>query len=148
MARLTGHDAPLTGLLPPVTLELTDEELDAVSPWRGAATRGFEAEPFGAGVWVQWRCPATSTIRCVRCPEQWRIWLAVDLAGWASPLERFAATYVRRAAIRQGALEPVEMRGAAGAADDRAVARARRPRQSDGAACSCARGTERRLGRR
>jgi DNA mismatch repair protein MutL len=48
MAQLTGADPPAQRLLLPLTLELTDEELDAVEAHGEELRRvGFEAEPFG-----------------------------------------------------------------------------------------------------
>jgi DNA mismatch repair protein MutL len=114
MARLTGHDAPAQRLLLPVTLELTDEELDAVEAHAEALRRvGFEAEPFGGRSVVIHAVPVPHPrFDAVRCFRE----LVADLArgrfgGWASPLERFAATYACRAAIKAGErLEPIEMR--------------------------------------
>jgi DNA mismatch repair protein MutL len=114
MAQLTGADSPAQRLLLPLTLELTDEELDAVDA-HGEALRniGFEVEPFGGRAVV---------IHAVPSPHQrfdagtcFRETIA-DLArgrfgGWANRLERFAATYACRAAVKAGQrLDQREMR--------------------------------------
>ncbi|MEO8032196.1 MAG: DNA mismatch repair endonuclease MutL [Gemmatimonadota bacterium] len=114
MARLTGHDAPAQRLLLPITLELTDEELDAVESHTQVLQRvGFEAEAFGGRTVVIHAVPTPHPrFDAVRCFKE----LVADLArgrfgGWASPLERFAATFACRAAIKGGErLDASEMR--------------------------------------
>ena len=114
LAQLTGADAPAQGLLLPLTLELTDEELDAVEQ-HGEQLRqvGFEAEAFGGRTAVIHAVPSPhARFDAGACFRE----LVADLArgrfgGWANRLERFAATYACRAAIKAGQrLEPREMR--------------------------------------
>jgi DNA mismatch repair protein MutL len=114
MAQLTGADPPAQRLLLPLTLELTDEELDAVESHGEELRRvGFEAEPFGG---------RTVAVHAVPSPHPrfdaeacFRETIA-DLArgrfgGWANRLERFAATYACRAAVKAGqGLDQREMR--------------------------------------
>ena len=114
MARLTGEDAPAQRLLLPVTVEVTDEELDAIEAHAEVLKRvGFEAEAFGGRTVIIHAVPVPHPrFDAVRCFRE----LVADLArgrfgGWASPLERFAATFACRAAIKAGErLEPAEMR--------------------------------------
>jgi DNA mismatch repair protein MutL len=105
MAQLTGADAPAQRLLLPITLELTDEELDAVESHAHELRRvGFEAEPFGGQSVVLHSVPAPHPrFDAAACFRE----LIADLArgrfgGWANRLERFAATYACRAAIKAG----------------------------------------------
>jgi DNA mismatch repair protein MutL len=101
-------------LLLPETVELTDEELDALERHREAIEGvGFHAEPFGGRSVVLHAVPAPhprfDSIACFRE-------LVADLArgrfgGWANRLERFAATYACRAAVKAGMpLTEAEMR--------------------------------------
>ncbi len=115
MAQLTGADAPAQRLLLPLTLELTDEELDAVEQ-HGEQLRqvGFEAEAFGGRAVVLHAVPSPHPrFDAGACFRE----LVADLArgrfgGWANRLERFAATYACRAAVKGGArLDQREMRG-------------------------------------
>ncbi len=114
MARLTGEDAPAQRLLLPVTVEVTDEELDAIESHGETLRRvGFEAEAFGGRTVIIHAVPVPHPrFDAVRCFRE----LVADLArgrfgGWASPLERFAAIFACRAAIKAGErLEPAEMR--------------------------------------
>jgi DNA mismatch repair protein MutL len=114
MAQLTGADAPAQRLLLPLTLELTDEELDAVERHGEQLRRiGFEAEAFGGRSVVVHAVPSPHPrFDAGRCFRE----LVADLArgrfgGWANRLERFAATYACRAAVKAGErLEPREMR--------------------------------------
>ena len=114
LAQLTGANAPAQRLLLPLTLELTDEELDAVESHGEAIRRvGFEAEPFGGRTVVLHAVPAPHPrFDAGRCFRE----MVADLArgrfgGWANRLERFAATYACRAAVKAGErLEPREMR--------------------------------------
>jgi DNA mismatch repair protein MutL len=114
MRQLTGADVPAQRLLLPLTLELTDEELDAVEAHREELSRvGFEAEAFGGRSVVLHAVPAPhprfDAGACFRD-------MVADLArgrfgGWANRLERFAATYACRAAVKAGErLDQREMR--------------------------------------
>ncbi|HJR50920.1 MAG TPA: DNA mismatch repair endonuclease MutL [Gemmatimonadales bacterium] len=114
MAQLTGTDSPAQRLLLPLTLELTDEELDAVDA-HGAALRhiGFEVEPFGGRAVVIHAVPSPHPrFDAATCFRE----TIADLArgrfgGWANRLERFAATYACRAAVKAGQrLDEREMR--------------------------------------
>jgi DNA mismatch repair protein MutL len=114
MRQLTGGDAPAQRLLLPLTVELTDEELDAAEAHGEELRRiGFEVEPFGG---------RTVAVHTVPSPHPrfdaetcFRETIA-DLArgrfgGWANRLERFAATYACRAAVKAGQrLDEREMR--------------------------------------
>jgi DNA mismatch repair protein MutL len=114
LAQLTGADAPAQRLLLPLTLELTDEELDAVERHAEPIRRvGFEVEAFGGRTVVVHAVPAPHPrFDAGQCLRE----LVADLArgrfgGWANRLERFAATYACRAAVKAGQrLEPGEMR--------------------------------------
>ncbi len=101
-------------LLLPHTLELTDEELDALEshaePLRNV---GFEVEPFGGRAVLIHAVPSPHPrFDGVACFRE----TLADLArgrfgGWANPLERFAATFACRAAIKAGQrLSDPEMR--------------------------------------
>jgi DNA mismatch repair protein MutL len=114
MAQLTGADSPAQRLLLPLTLELTDEELDAVETHGEELRRiGFEVEPFGGRAVAVHAVPSPHP----RFDAQicFRETIA-DLArgrfgGWANRLERFAATYACRAAVKAGQrLDEREMR--------------------------------------
>ena len=114
MARLTGGGAPAQRLLLPMTLDLSDEELEAVEQHGEALTAvGFECEPFGGRSVILHAVPsphprfdAGATFRE----------MVADLArgrfgGWSNRLERFAATFACRAAIKGGdAIGESEMR--------------------------------------
>ncbi len=114
LAQLTGADAPAQRLLLPLTLELTDEELDAVERHAEPIRRvGFEVEAFGGRAVVVHAVPAPHPrFDAGQCFRE----LVADLArgrfgGWANRLERFAATYACRAAVKAGQrLERDEMR--------------------------------------
>ena len=114
MAQLTGADAPAQRLLLPLTLELTDEELDAVEHHGEQLRRiGYEADAFGGRAVVIHAVPSPHPrFDAGACFRE----LVADLArgrfgGWANRLERFAATYACRAAVKAGErLEPREMR--------------------------------------
>jgi DNA mismatch repair protein MutL len=114
MAQLTGADAPAQRLLLALTLELTDEELDAVEQHAEQLRRvGFEAEAFGGRAVVLHAVPSPHPrFDAGACFRE----LVADLArgrfgGWANRLERFAATYACRAAVKGGArLDQREMR--------------------------------------
>jgi DNA mismatch repair protein MutL len=114
LAQLTGADAPAQRLLLPLTLELTDEELDAVER-HGELLRaiGYEAEAFGGRAVVLHAVPSPhARFDAGTCFQE----LVADLArgrfgGWANRLERFAATYACRAAVKAGErLDQREMR--------------------------------------
>ena len=105
MAQLAGGDAPAQRLLLPLTIELTDEELDAVETHGEQLRRvGFEAEPFGGRAVVVHAVPAPHPrFDAGACFRE----VVADLArgrfgGWANRLERFAATYACRAAVKAG----------------------------------------------
>jgi DNA mismatch repair protein MutL len=114
MAQLTGADSPAQRLLLPLTLDLTDEELDAVDAHAEALRRiGFEVEPFGGRAVVIHAVPSPHPrFDAATCFRE----TIADLArgrfgGWANRLERFAATYACRAAVKAGQrLDEREMR--------------------------------------
>jgi DNA mismatch repair protein MutL len=114
LAQLTGADAPAQRLLLPLTLELTDEELDAVERHQEQLRRiGFEAEAFGGRAVVLHAVPSPHPkFDAGACFQE----LVADLArgrfgGWANRLERFAASYACRAAVKAGErLDQREMR--------------------------------------
>jgi DNA mismatch repair protein MutL len=114
MAQLSGIGAPAQRLLLPLTLDLTDEELDAVEA-HGEQLRsvGFEVEGFGGRTVVVHAVPAPHPrFDADACFRE----MVADLArgrfgGWANRLQRFAATYACRAAVKAGErLEQREMR--------------------------------------
>jgi DNA mismatch repair protein MutL len=114
VAQLTGADAPAQRLLLPLTLELTDEELDAVERHTELLRAiGYEAEAFGGRAGVLHAVPSPHPrFDAGTCFQE----LVADLArgrfgGWANRLERFAATYACRAAVKAGErLDQREMR--------------------------------------
>jgi DNA mismatch repair protein MutL len=114
MRQLTGDGAPAQRLLLPLTLELTAPELEAIDAHRELLRRvGYEVEPFsGRAVVVHTAPNPHPRFDAARCLGE----LVADLAGGrfgglANRLERFAATYACRAAIKAGQrLEPDEMR--------------------------------------
>jgi DNA mismatch repair protein MutL len=114
LAQLTGADAPAQRLLLPLTLELTDEELDAVERHTELLRAiGYEAEAFGGRAVVLHAVPSPHPrFDAGTCFQE----LVADLArgrfgGWANRLERFAATYACRAAVKAGErLDQREMR--------------------------------------
>ena len=114
MRQLAGTDAPAQRLLLPLTLELTDEELDAVEAHGEELRRvGFEAEAFGGRTVVLHAVPAPHPrFDAGACFRE----MVADLArgrfgGWANRLERFAATFACRAAVKAGErLDQREMR--------------------------------------
>ncbi len=114
MEQLGGQDAPSQRLLLPVTVSLTDEELEVVeSSQRSLERVGFLVEPFGGREVVLQGVPTPhprfDAVACFRD-------LIADLArgrfgGWANHLERFAASYACRAAVKAGQrLDETEMR--------------------------------------
>jgi DNA mismatch repair protein MutL len=105
LRRLQGDGLPAQRLLLPITIELNDEELDAVTAHSELLRRtGFEIEPFGGRAvaihGVPNPHPRFDAESCFRE-------LIADLArgrfgGWANRLERFAATWACRAAVKAG----------------------------------------------
>ena len=114
LRQLTGDGAPAQRLLLPLTLEFTAAELDALDAHRELLRRvGYELEPFsGRTVAVHTVPNPHPRFDAARCLQE----LAADLAGgrfggWANRLERFAATFACRAAVKAGQrLEPDELR--------------------------------------
>jgi len=114
MVQLSGVGAPAQRLLLPLTLELTDEELDAFEAHGEELRRvGFEADAFGGHAVVVHAVPTPHPrFDAGACFRE----MIADLArgrfgGWANRLERFAATYACRAAVKAGQrLDQREMR--------------------------------------
>ena len=114
MRQLSDGGAASQRLLFPETVELTDEELEAVDRSREALQRiGYQVEPFGGRTVAIHAVPAPHPrFEAVSCFRE----LVADLArgrfgGWANRMERFAATYACRAAVKAGmALTEPEMR--------------------------------------
>lgn len=114
MAQLRGEGSAAQRLLLPMTVDLGIEELEAVEEHRDLlAAIGFEIESFGGRSIVVHAVPNPHPRFDARhCLEE----VVADVAGGrfgglANRLERFAATYACRAAIKAGhVLEPVEMR--------------------------------------
>jgi DNA mismatch repair protein MutL len=114
LEQLKGGGAPAQRLLLPLTLELTDEEHDAFEAHLEELRRvGFEADAFGGRSVVIHTVPAPHPrFQAAACFRE----MVADLArgrfgGWANRLERFAATYACRAAVKAGQrLEQREMR--------------------------------------
>jgi DNA mismatch repair protein MutL len=114
MRQLTGDGAPAQRLLLPLTLEFTPAELDTLEAHRELLVRaGFELEPLsGQTVMVTTAPNPHPRFDAGRCLQE----LVADLAGgrfggWTNRLERFAATFACRAAIKAGQrLAPDEMR--------------------------------------
>ena len=105
LLQLSGVGAPAQRLLLPLTLELTDEELDAFEAHGEELRRvGFEAEAFGGRAVVVHAVPTPHPrFDAGACFRE----MIADLArgrfgGWANRLERFAATYACRAAVKAG----------------------------------------------
>ena len=114
MRQLSGDGAPAQRLLLPLTLDFTPPELDAIDAHRELLTRiGFEIEPFsGRSIVVHTAPNPHPRFEAARCLQE----LVADLAGgrfggWQNRLERFAATFACRAAIKAGqTLDVNEMR--------------------------------------
>jgi len=114
MRQLSGDGAPAQRLLLPLTLDFGPAELDAIDAHRELLARvGFEIEPFsGRSIVVHTAPNPHPRFEAGRCLQE----LVADLAGgrfggWQNRLERFAATYACRAAIKAGqALDAGEMR--------------------------------------
>ena len=105
MAAMSGAGAPAQRLLIPVTVEVTDEELDALERHRETLERvGFGVEEFGGNTVVLQSVPTPHPrFDAVACFQE----MIADLArgrfgGWSNPLERFGATYACRAAVKAG----------------------------------------------
>ena len=114
MGQLTGDGVPAQRLLLPLTLDFTAPELDAIESHRELLQRvGFELEAFSGRTVVVHTAPNPHPrFDASRCLQE----LVGDLAGgrfggWQNRLERFAATFACRAAIKAGHhLDPEEMR--------------------------------------
>ena len=114
MRQLTGDGVPAQRLLLPLTLDFSPPELEAIDSHRELLQRvGFEMEPFsGRSVVVHTVPNPHPRFDAARCIQE----LVADLAGgrfggWQNRLERFAATYACRAAIKAGnRLDAEEMR--------------------------------------
>jgi DNA mismatch repair protein MutL len=114
LAQLSGIGAPAQRLLLPLTVDLTDEELDAIEAHGDELRRvGFEVEGFGGRTVVVHAVPAPHPrFDAEACFRE----MVADLArgrfgGWSNRLQRFAATYACRAAVKAGErLEEREMR--------------------------------------
>jgi DNA mismatch repair protein MutL len=115
MRQLSGDGAPAQRLLLPLTLEFAAPELEAIEAHRELLRRvGYEMEPFSGRTVVIHTAPNPHPrFDAARCLQE----LVADLAGGrfgaggANRLERFAATFACRAAIKAGQrLEPAEAR--------------------------------------
>jgi DNA mismatch repair protein MutL len=114
MRQLSGDGASAQRLLLPLTLDFAPAELDAIEAHRELLSRiGFEIEPFsGRSIVVHTAPNPHPRFEAGRCLQE----LVADLAGgrfggWQNRLERFAATYACRAAIKAGqGLDAGEMR--------------------------------------
>jgi len=114
MRQLGGDGAPAQRLLLPLTLDFEPAELDAIEAHRELLERiGYEIEPFsGRSIVVHTAPNPHPRFEAARCLQE----LVADLAGgrfggWQNRLERFAATFACRAAIKAGqALDGDEMR--------------------------------------
>jgi DNA mismatch repair protein MutL len=105
MRELQGGGTPAQHLLLPLTVDLEPGELEAVEAHAELLRAvGFEVEPFGGRSVIIHAVPNPHPrFDARRCFEE----LVADLArgrfgGWANRLERFAATYACRAAIKAG----------------------------------------------
>jgi len=114
MRHLADGGAASQRLLFPETVELTDEELEAVERHQESLHAiGFQVEPFGGRAVAIHAVPAPHPrFEAVSCFRE----MVSDLArgrfgGWANRLERFAATFACRAAVKAGMpLSEAEMR--------------------------------------
>jgi DNA mismatch repair protein MutL len=114
MRQLSGDGASAQRLLLPLTLDFAPAELDAIDAHRELLARiGYEIEPFsGRSIVVHTAPNPHPRFEAARCLQE----LVADLAGgrfggWQNRLERFAATYACRAAIKAGqTLDAGEMR--------------------------------------
>ncbi|HWP39059.1 MAG TPA: DNA mismatch repair endonuclease MutL [Gemmatimonadales bacterium] len=105
MAELSGGGAAAQHLLLPLTLDLGPEELEVVEAQSDLLRSvGYTVEPFGGRSIVVHTVPNPHPrFDARRCLEE----LVADLArgrfgAWANRLERFAATFACRAAIKAG----------------------------------------------
>jgi DNA mismatch repair protein MutL len=105
MAELSSGVVASQRLLLPLTVELTDEELEVVEQFHEPLSRvGFEVAPFGGRSVVIHAVPTPHPrFAAAACFRE----VVADLArgrfgGWANRLERFAASYACRAAIKAG----------------------------------------------
>ena len=105
MKQLSGEGAPSQRLLLPLTVDLEPSELEAIEHNEKMLNAvGFEVEEFGGRSVVVHAVPNPHPrFDARRCFEE----VVADLArgrfgGWANELERFAATYACRAAIKAG----------------------------------------------
>src|SRR2546423_6519065 len=105
MRQLAGDGAPAQRLLLPLTVDFTPPELDAIESHRELLRRvGYEIEPFSGRTVVVHTAPNPHPrFDAARCLQA----LVADLAGGrfgglANRLERFAATFACRAAIKAG----------------------------------------------
>jgi DNA mismatch repair protein MutL len=105
MRRFETGGLPAQRLLLPVTIDLNDEELEAVEAYSESLDRvGFEVASFGGRTVALHAVPSPhSRFDAARCFRE----MIADLArgrfgGWANRLERFAATYACRAAVKGG----------------------------------------------
>ncbi len=113
MAELERGDAPAQRLLLPLTVRLAPDELDAVEAHRTELARvGFAVEPFGGDAVILHTVPNPHPrFDAGRCFQE----LAGDLARGRfgevhTRLERFAATFACRAAVKAGdRLDPAEL---------------------------------------
>ena len=104
-AQLDGAGAPSQRLLVPLTVELTDEELEVLERHGELLARaGFDVAPFGGRTAVLHAAPHPhprfDALRCFR--EVVADLAGGRFAGWASPLDRFAMTWACRAAVMAG----------------------------------------------
>jgi DNA mismatch repair protein MutL len=114
MRQMTNGGAASQRLLFPETIELTDEELEALERHREPLEAiGFQVEPFGGRSVAIHAVPAPHPrFEAITCFRE----MIADLArgrfgGWANRLERFAATFACRAAVKAGMpLTEAEMR--------------------------------------
>lgn len=115
MAALRGEDAAAQRLLLPITLRLSGAELEAVQGHDDLLrTVGYEVEPFGGDAVILHAVPNPHPrFDAQRCFEELAADLARDRFGaLANRLERFAATYACRAAVKAGdRLEAPEIAG-------------------------------------
>jgi DNA mismatch repair protein MutL len=114
MQQLGGDGAPAQRLLLPLTLEFSGAELEAIDAHRELlGCVGYELAPYSGRTVVVHTAPNPHPrFEAARCLQE----LVSDLAGgrfggWANRLERFAATFACRAAIKAGHhLDPDEAR--------------------------------------
>ncbi len=113
IAELSGGEAAAQRLLLPFTIRLEPKELEAVEAYGELLARiGYEVAPFGGDAVIAHAVPNPHPrFDAPRCLEE----LVADLArgrfgALNNRLERFAATYACRAAVKAGdRLEPAEL---------------------------------------